>query len=469
MLRFSGLLALAGCSLSTVQPDACTENTQCVEAFGYGNRCDLDEGWCASRSLNPRCTIYPEELSLPVDADEVILLGQIGTTGTDTYTARAQATRLAVLEVNDAEGLDGRSFGIVECSTSASSEYTQSEATALIAEHLVDDVGVLALIGPYSSSDTETAFTTIEPFGKLLISPSATSPALTDLDGSSPSDEAPGLLWRVAPSDALQGKKIATYLDDAGYSHVGVIYQAGAYGNGLQEVFSEEIYALNPSVDLELVEFSDSGEIADAVADVGAAGVEITLFISSESEDSSTFLLEASDDGRYTCDVDGELPYTIALPDAAASVDVLEAASQASDLFPCVRGTRPKEAAGPLFDSFVAAYDNRFDDDPSGYSYTAQSYDAGWMAIYGATWAWYQEAGMSGTELARGLRKLSSGDEVSLRATSWSTVKASFEAGESIDITGTSGKLDFDPETEETTAPIEVWKISDDGDAIEVL
>ena len=41
----------------------------------------------------------------------------------------------------------------------------------------------------------------------------------------------------------------------------------------------------------------------------------------------------------------------------------------------------------------------------------------------------------------------------------WSTVLAQFRQGTAVDIAGTSGSLDYDPATEETTGPVNVWVI----------
>ena len=42
------------------------------------------------------------------------------------------------------------------------------------------------------------------------MSPSATSPALTELEPAA-SDETPGLLWRTVPPDSLQGRVIVSF------------------------------------------------------------------------------------------------------------------------------------------------------------------------------------------------------------------------------------------------------------------
>ena len=61
--------------------------------------------------------------------------------------------------------------------------------------------------------------------------------------------------------------------------------------------------------------------------------------------------------------------------------------------------------------------------------------------------------------IARGLRKLSSGSPLEIRATSWSQLLERFRQRESVDVIGASGELDFDPNTEEASGLIETWII----------
>jgi hypothetical protein len=46
-----------------------------------------------------------------------------------------------------------------------------------------------------------------------------------------------------------------------------------------------------------------------------------------------------------------------------------------------------------------------------------------------------------------------------VRPSSWNEVKASFSDGVAVNLLGASGQLDYDPVTEETTGPIDVWVI----------
>ena len=86
--------------------------------------------------------------------------------------------------------------------------------------------------------------------------------------------------------------------------------------------------------------------------------------------------------------------------------------------------------------------------------------------LYGTVWAHTQDGGVDGLGIARGLRQVSSGTPVGIRIRGWDDVVTQFSAGASIDVTGASGSLDYDPLTEETTAPIEVWTVVADPDAV---
>ncbi len=102
-------------------------------------------------------------------------------------------------------------------------------------------------------------------------------------------------------------------------------------------------------------------------------------------------------------------------------------------------------------------------DDVSTLSYTAHAFDAAWLVLYGHAWAVGLGREVTGVELARGLRQLSSGPSIDLRAANWNEVQARFTNGESIDVFGASGPLDYDAEGE-TISAIDVWVVAPTGD-----
>ena len=67
------------------------------------------------------------------------------------------------------------------------------------------------------------------PNGVPMISPSATSPALTTAEDN-------GLFFRTAPSDARGGEVLADITSDRGISSVAITYVNTDYGVGLADV-----------------------------------------------------------------------------------------------------------------------------------------------------------------------------------------------------------------------------------------
>ena len=63
-----------------------------------------------------------------------------------------------------------------------------------------------------------------------MISPSATSPALTDADDN-------GLFFRTAPSDARGGQVLADITKEKGVKSVAITYVNTDYGVGLADVY----------------------------------------------------------------------------------------------------------------------------------------------------------------------------------------------------------------------------------------
>ena len=102
--------------------------------------------------------------------------------------------------------------------------------------------------------------------------------------------------------------------------------------------------------------------------------------------------------------------------------------------------------------------------DISRYLWTSLSNEAPWPK-----WVENPPADpITGVGIAQGLRRVSNGIEVEIRANSWNDVKARFAEAQPVDVVGASGELDYDPDTEETTTPIEIWSVNDEGDGFDL-
>ncbi len=465
LILLLGALAPSACSLTTLDVQDCESHSECRDAFGFGSVCS-DEGFCAATEVPARCqrTMPSDLFSEPELYRDAVVLGSV-------YDERAfdlevQAIDLALFQANDDGGLAGAPVAMVHCTNhedQALDDLSQSEANAEVARYLLDDLGVPALVGPATSANAEGAFIEARPFEAMVISPSATSVFLTEIDNVAPTDEAPGLLWRTVPPDSLQSLAISSDMASRGVVNVAVIYRPDSYGLGLADSFVSGWRAAGGEA--ARFSFDSASGLSESVVDVGNAGFDEVLFISSDKGEVSDFLNAAGSLESYD-------EVGVFLTDGAYDEDILADVSQeaAGRLFDRVRGSRPSVPSGEVYDAFLAAYAAYYSgQDASASGFTAAAYDASWLALYGAAWSLASEGGLSGVGMARGLRRVSAGDEVPIRASSWSQVINAFGAGEGIDITGASGALDYDPATEETSGPFDIWTVDPSGSGFQLL
>ena len=456
------ILSLLGCSLTTYDQIPCESHGTCREAFGLNWTCG-DEGLCSERDPHTRCTsTWPDDLWIrPEDYRDRVLLASMFDHTTDT--PEVYAVRLPVIQLEDQGGLDGTDFAVIECTyeeTTSLDGLDGASAASEVSSYLVDELGVKAIIGPKTSGQTTVVYETVGDRDMVVISPSATSPALTTIDGAVKTDQDPGNLWRTAPPDSLQGLAVARGLDARGTGKVVVVYQTGPYGEGLKEVFLESYQGV--ASEQEYLSASDVPDIATALPSEHP-DVDTVFFISSEVAEIAEFLNAAAEGNN----LQRWRNIQIFLADGAAQAYVLD--NTENELYGNILGSRPSVTQGLVYDGFAASYAATFPGrDSTDAVYTSYAFDATWLAIYGATWSHFNEGEISGLGIARGLRKVSSGEELEIRPTNWNPVKAQFKAGNGIDVLGASGELDFDPVTEETTAPIEIWRIDQGGTRFEV-
>jgi branched-chain amino acid transport system substrate-binding protein len=469
--------ALLGCTLQTTDVVECRSNVDCRGAFGVGFECNAD-GFCQEAAVASRCEqTFPPDLFEQSDiGDRYVIIGSIEQRSEDIFRSFERATQLAFTQANDSGGVNSFELAAVFCTIDDSIDdgLDLTEAAVANADYLVNVLGVPAIVGPARSSVTQAVFQSlvaghqadlaagIERDGTLLITPSATSNALSDLDQSNPSDETPGLLWRTAPPDSLQGFAIATDMGLEGLNNgrttvvdnVAVIFEEGPYGDGLAQAFGDEFTGTT----ISLFPFNNATARDDAVAAVAAdQNIEEVLFVSGTIEDSTEFFNAAAMLPGFDNPAPGK---GIFVPDAAATSDVLAAAD--TQRFDQTRGSRPApldKNQDLVFADFLAKYLREFGEDAEQFSFTANAYDAAWLAAYGVAWAILQEDRVSGLTMARGLRRLSMGTTVNVGPLNWTAVIQQFREGGTVNIQGASGDLDYDPATEETKTPIEIWEI----------
>lgn len=465
-----GLLAvLASCTLTRTTVDSCASNGDCRAGFGIGSTCNA-EGLCEKAPPNPRCArTFPEDLfSRPESYPNAIVFGSLVVGGIDSQRARENATRLAATQVNEQGGLDRRLFGVVFCDVAEDPKYDslkRADAVVATGRYLADVVGAPAFVGPSASPDALAVFNAVKDKDVLIISPSATSPELTGADVQTASDETPGLLWRTAVPDTVQGAIIARHLEtiDPPVTNVSFVFEKGAYGEGLERVFKASFTKTSPTVRSFGFAAGNSGERDGAIVGAGDGGPQYVLFFSSQSGDQSAFVTGVAGLTSYQ-------NVKLFLSDTAANGDLLKNSASASAVFPRISGTRPAVPAGRVYDLFKFSYNAAFKDDPNRFTFVPHAYDATWLVFAGAAYSLRREQKITGRGIARGLRRVASGgDAVDLAPGSWERIKNDFGDDKPVNLAGASGNLDYDPATEETKGDIDIWKISADGQSIEFV
>lgn len=150
-------------------------------------------------------------------------------------TVMQRSYELAVEEINEAGGIHDRQIELIyedgKC---------DADAAFVAAQTLIENEGVKYILGGVCSGETLGIAKATEEAGVLLLSPSATSPQIT---------EAGDLVFRTYPSDAVGGIQAAEYaVEELGASRVAVIYEETAFAEGVYEAFIETAEDLDARV-----------------------------------------------------------------------------------------------------------------------------------------------------------------------------------------------------------------------------
>ena len=204
--------------------------------------------------------------------------------------AMSGGANLAVTEVN----ASGKYlYGTIEV-VQGDSKCIDADAAVAEGERLINDENVMAIMGPNCSGVTGAFVSNVGmPNGVVNISPSATSPALTDIDDN-------GYFFRTAPSDARQGQVLADIAMSRGQSDMAVTYTNDDYGKGLADAFVNAYEAAGGTV---TVISGHENDKADYSADVAAlsAGGSATLAVLGYADTGGKGILAASEDtGAFT-------------------------------------------------------------------------------------------------------------------------------------------------------------------------
>jgi len=217
-----------------------------------------------------------------------IILGFTGPIESLTPAMRDSA-KLAFSEASDSGSLlGGKKITVVE----GDSTCVDSAAAQAAAEKLVAD-GVAAIMGADCSGVTGAIATNVAvPNGVVMISPSATSPGLTDLDDK-------GLFFRTAPSDARGGQILADITKDRKIKSVAITYTNNDYGKGLADVYAAAVKAHGIKVTAVAAHEDGKADYTAEVSTLASAGGDAVAVIGYLDQGGKGIIQGSLDSGAF--------------------------------------------------------------------------------------------------------------------------------------------------------------------------
>lgn len=219
-----------------------------------------------------------------------VLLGYTGPIESLT-PAMAASAELAMKEVSDSGQLLG---GAKVQPVRADSTCIDAAAATAAAERLVTSERVAAIVGADCSGVTTAVVQNVAvPRGTLMISPSATSPALTTVRDN-------GLFFRTAPSDARQGEVIADMLRERGIRRAALTFTNNDYGRGLANSIQTNFEKQGGRITISAAHEDGKGDYTAEVAALAAAGGDILIVAGYVDQGGRGIIRSALDSGAFS-------------------------------------------------------------------------------------------------------------------------------------------------------------------------
>ena len=367
-------------------------------------------------------------VAVPQARPEYLTLGILDEFGGRGGMATVRAVQLAIWQVNNAGGVLGQPVWLIW-------EDNYQRDIVELATRMIEEAGVDAFIGPGTSENTtkignEVAAQTRTPF----ISPSGTSPTLTDL----PDD---GFIFRTIISDAAQGPALADLVADEGYDNVAVAYRDDPYGNSLFALFDEAFEGTITSAAIA----PDDEDLTDELTAAAAGGAEVLVVIAF-TDDTLKIVPQSLDNGIFERFIftDGSRSGRLTAAHGAA----LEGA----------KGTAPAGGNVTEEESGWEADYKRLHGMVDRTGFVREAYDAAIALMLAAEFA--------GTTDGRAIRDAlplvaaGPGKRYAASADGVAAALAAIRSGVAIDLDGQATDLDWDENGDITSSLMGIWQIS---------
>ena len=225
-------------------------------------------------------------------AEEIKLGMSLGFTGPLESMAPGMRSgaELAMKEVSDSGLLlDGSTVIPVQ----GDSTCTDAAAATATVERLITAEGVKGIVGGMCSGEAIASLQNVAvPNGVVMISPSATSPALSTIEDN-------GLFFRTSPSDARQGEVMAEIMMEKGIKNAAITYTNNDYGKGLADAFAAAFQEKGGTVTVNSAHDDGKADYSAEVAALAAAGGDALVVVGYVDQGGSGVVRAALDTGAF--------------------------------------------------------------------------------------------------------------------------------------------------------------------------
>ena len=328
-----------------------------------------------------------------------------------------EGAKLAVKQINEQGGiLDGQLVMVQGDSTCA-----DATAASNAADRMVNAEKVTALVGPLCSGETIAAANSAAiPGGVVLVSPAATSPALSELNDND-------LVFRTTPSDAYSGEVLAKLLKDKGHDTIAITYVNNDYGKGFAEALKGSFEERGGTV--AAMEAHEDGK-ADYRAEIGSlasSGAEMLVVLAYVDGSGQTIVRQALESGDFEkfAGGDGMIGDSLVAAIGEGKLDGFIGTKIGSSETPGTAMYAEAAKAAGL--------------DPAA-SFAAQAYDGAFLISLAI-----QKLGKDTREgLSAALREVATAPGEKVMPGEWEKAKKLLAEGKDIDYEGASGSHEFD-------------------------
>ena len=197
----------------------------------------------------------------------------------------ADAAELAISEVNESGMMQVEAVrGDTTC--------VDNGAAQTAAERMIGE-GVNAIVGGDCSGVTGAILQNVAiPNGMVMISPSATSPALSTVEDQD-------LFFRTAPSDAREGEVMTEVLQDRGVNSVALTYTNNDYGKGLADAFQSAFEAAGGEVTIAAAHEDGRADYSAEVGALASAGGDVLVVAGYLDQGGLGIIRSALDTGAF--------------------------------------------------------------------------------------------------------------------------------------------------------------------------